>query len=92
MKGEPRSRKPRDNPDDTAFLLAIDQFEELFTFADPKERERFDCLLAAALKDHDCPLYVRMTKFENLDSAESCRRCLETDVGEIGDTKPCGLN
>ena len=24
--------------DDTAFLLAIDQFEELFTFADPAER------------------------------------------------------
>jgi formylglycine-generating enzyme required for sulfatase activity len=55
------SRKPRDNPDDTAFLLAIDQFEELFTFADPNERRRFDGLLAAALLDHDCPLFVLST-------------------------------
>jgi hypothetical protein len=30
-----------------ALLLAIDQFEELFTFADPAERKRLDCMLAA---------------------------------------------
>ena len=52
-----RSRKQ----DDTAFLLAIDQFEELFTFADPEERRRFDRLLAGALEDPDCPLFVIST-------------------------------
>lgn len=53
-----RTRKP---DEDTAFLLAIDQFEELFTFADPAERGRFDRLLAAALDDPDCPLFVLST-------------------------------
>lgn len=47
--------------DETAFLLAIDQFEELFTFADGDERRRFDRLLAAALNDPDCPLFVIST-------------------------------
>jgi hypothetical protein len=47
--------------DDTAFLLAIDQFEELFTFAEAEERRRFDRLLAAALADPDCPLFVLST-------------------------------
>ena len=55
------SRKPRDNSNDTAFLLAIDQFEELFTFAEPKERRRFDCLLATGLEAADCPLFVIST-------------------------------
>ena len=52
-----RSRKQ----DATAFLLAIDQFEELFTFTDPEERRRFDSLLAVALEDPDCPLFVIST-------------------------------
>ena len=47
--------------DDTAFLLAIDQFEELLTFAEAEERRRFDRLLAAALADPDCPLFVLST-------------------------------
>ncbi len=47
--------------DETAFLLAIDQFEELFTFADAEERRRFDRLLAAALEDPECPLFVVST-------------------------------
>jgi len=47
--------------DDTAFLLALDQFEELFTFADKGERQQFDRLLAAALGDADCPLYLIST-------------------------------
>jgi formylglycine-generating enzyme required for sulfatase activity len=46
---------------DMAFLLAIDQFEELFTFADPNERRRLDRMLAAALEDADCPLFVIST-------------------------------
>ena len=47
--------------DDSAFLLAIDQLEELFTFADADERHRFDRLLAAALEDPECPLFVLST-------------------------------
>jgi hypothetical protein len=47
--------------EETAFLLAIDQFEELFTFADPDERRQFDRLLAGALEDVDCPLFVIST-------------------------------
>jgi formylglycine-generating enzyme required for sulfatase activity len=47
--------------EDTAFLLALDQFEELFTFADPDERRRFDRLLATALADSDCPLFLIST-------------------------------
>jgi Sulfatase-modifying factor enzyme 1/TIR domain len=46
---------------DTAFLLAIDQFEELFTFADADERRRLDRLLASGLEDADCPLFVIST-------------------------------
>ena len=71
-----RSRKE----DDSAFLLAIDQFEELFTFADPDERRRFDRLLAAALDDPDCPLFVISTvradfldRFEELPALVTVR-------------------
>jgi formylglycine-generating enzyme required for sulfatase activity len=46
---------------DTAFLLVIDQFEELFTLADEAQRKRFDALLATALLDADCPLFVLST-------------------------------
>jgi len=53
-----RGRKP---DDDTAFLLVVDQFEELFTFADPAQRSGFDRLLATALEDADCPLFVIST-------------------------------
>ena len=66
--------------DSTAFLLAIDQFEELFTFTDPAERGRFDRLLAAALGDADCPLFVLSTvradfldRFEDLPSLVGVR-------------------
>jgi len=52
-----RSRKKND----TAFLLAIDQFEELFTSADKAERASFDGLLATALADAECPLFVLST-------------------------------
>ena len=53
-----RSRKP---DDETAFLLALDQFEELFTFADKEERLAFDKALAGALEDGNCPLFVIST-------------------------------
>lgn len=47
--------------DTHAFLLSIDQFEELFSFSDTRERGRFECLLATALQDVDCPLFVIST-------------------------------
>ncbi len=47
--------------DGTALLLAVDQFEELFTFADLDERRRLDRLLATALEDPDCPLFIIST-------------------------------
>lgn len=63
-----------------AFLLAIDQFEELFTFADTAERKRFDRLLATALEDPDCPLFVVSTiradfldRFETLPALVAVR-------------------
>ena len=75
-----RTRKPDDV---TAFLLAIDQFEELFTFAEEGERQRFDRLLAAALNDPDCPLFVVSTvradfldRFEDLPELRGVRNRL----------------
>ena len=47
--------------DKTAFLLIVDQFEELFTFADITERKKFDALLANALQDLECPLFLIST-------------------------------
>lgn len=43
---------------DTAFLLIVDQFEELLTFAETQARKQFDALLADALQDSDCPLFL----------------------------------
>ncbi|MFN7998033.1 MAG: SUMF1/EgtB/PvdO family nonheme iron enzyme [Bryobacteraceae bacterium] len=45
----------------TGFLLVLDQFEELFTFAEYEQRRLFDALLAAALQDPECPLFVIST-------------------------------
>jgi len=65
----------RKRSDDTAFLLALDQFGELFTFADPDERKRFDRLLAAALADADCPLFLISTvRADFLDRFEDLPR------------------
>jgi hypothetical protein len=44
-----------------AFLLIVDQFEELFTFADDAPRKHFDALLANALQDPECPLFMIST-------------------------------
>ena len=46
---------------DTGWLLVIDQFEELFTLAAESQRLLFDALLAGALADADCPLFVVST-------------------------------
>ena len=47
--------------DDTAYLLVVDQFEELFTFSNKEESLLFDQQLAVALKDKDCPLFLIST-------------------------------
>lgn len=47
--------------DQTAFVLVVDQFEELFTFADPASRNALDALLATALEDPECPLFLITT-------------------------------
>lgn len=44
-----------------AFLLIVDQFEELFTFAEETARKQFDALLANALQDVECPLFLIST-------------------------------
>jgi formylglycine-generating enzyme required for sulfatase activity len=84
-----RSRKE----DETAFLLAIDQFEELFTFSDPEERGRFDRLLAAALDDADCPLFVISTvRADFLDRFEDLPRlvAVRNRVGRPWTLAPIG--
>jgi formylglycine-generating enzyme required for sulfatase activity len=64
--------------DDTAFLLVVDQFEELFTFAEADPRKRFDAQLACALQDADCPLFVISTvRADFLDRFEQLPRLRE---------------
>ncbi|OQW40085.1 MAG: hypothetical protein A4S08_05825 [Proteobacteria bacterium SG_bin4] len=70
----------------SAYLLIVDQFEELFTFADETERTQFDALLAHALADPECPLFLINTvradfldRFEYLPQLqtaynENCKR------------------
>ena len=60
---------------DTGWLLVIDQFEELFTLADAPRRLQFDALLASALADADCPLFVISTvRADFLDRIEQLPR------------------
>ncbi|MGH8694687.1 MAG: hypothetical protein ACREVM_10720, partial [Burkholderiales bacterium] len=62
----------------TAFLLVIDQFEELFTFSNDAERMRFDAALAGALKDPNCPLFVISTvRLDFLDRIERVPKLLD---------------
>lgn len=61
--------------DGVAFLLVVDQFEELFTLAEDQPRRRFDALLAHALQDPDCPLFVVSTvRADFLDRFEALPR------------------
>lgn len=61
----------------TAFLLIVDQFEELFTFADDASRKHFDALLANALLDPECPLFLISTvRADFLDRFEQLPRLL----------------
>lgn len=60
---------------DTGFLLVIDQFEELYTLAEEAERKPFDALLAGALADAECPLFVVTTvRADFLDRIEQLPR------------------
>ncbi len=79
-------------------LLVIDQLEELITLTSkPKSRERFDNLLAAALTDPDCPLYLVTTirsdfmlhfaelpKLQALFNSSIQERYFLQPIGEIG--------
>ncbi|SET52496.1 Formylglycine-generating enzyme, required for sulfatase activity, contains SUMF1/FGE domain [Nitrosomonas marina] len=80
----------------TAFLLIIDQFEELFTFADEDSRKQFDALLTNALQDPECPLFLINTiradfldRFERLPSLQAlynshCKRFFLPNISEQG--------
>lgn len=64
---------------DKAYLLVVDQFEELFTFSNPVEQRHFDAQLAYALQDKDCPLFLISTVridflegFERLPKLSEC--------------------
>lgn len=61
-----------------AFLLIVDQFEELFTFAEEDQRKQFDKLLCNALQDTNCPLFLISTvrvdfldRFEDLQHLQT---------------------
>jgi len=63
---------------DTVFLLIIDQFEELFTFAETNERNRLDGLLTFALQDPECPFFLISTvRIDYLDRFELMPRLSE---------------
>jgi formylglycine-generating enzyme required for sulfatase activity len=91
------ARRLRDfSRDKTAFLLVVDQFEELFTFADDAPRKRFETLLAHALQDPDCPLFLISTvradfldRFESLPRLQAiynshCKRYFLPTISEHG--------
>ena len=53
--------KSGNGSDNNAFVLFVDQFEELFTFAGKQEKQNFDAQISHALKDKDCPLFLIST-------------------------------
>ena len=53
--------KDRLTDKETAFLLVVDQFEELYTFAEDSVRRDFEALLVNALQDPECPLFMIST-------------------------------
>ena len=64
--------------DDTAFLLVIDQFEELLTLADTSERKQLDSVLSVALQDPECPFFLVSTvRIDFLDRFELLPRLSE---------------
>jgi hypothetical protein len=83
---ESLARRVRDRREDrTAYLLVIDQFEELFTFAEDEPRKHFDTGLAHALQDPQCPLFVISTvRLDFLDRFERVPKLLEVHNSEKG--------
>jgi formylglycine-generating enzyme required for sulfatase activity len=62
----------------TAFVLVVDQFEELFTFSEHEEKHRIDAQLACALQDKDCPLFLISTvRIDFLEGFEQLPRLSE---------------
>ncbi|MBN8515426.1 SUMF1/EgtB/PvdO family nonheme iron enzyme [Accumulibacter sp.] len=80
----------------SAFLLIVDQFEELFTFADAAASKQFEALLANALHDAECPLFLISTvradfldRFERLPRLQAiynshCKRYFLPTISEHG--------
>ncbi len=80
----------------TAFLLVVDQFEELFTFSLEEEKQRFGAQLAEALTDRECPLFLISTvRIDFLDGFErlgklselyndQCKRYLLKTISQQG--------
>lgn len=70
-----REQRPEAGGGRGAFLLIVDQFEELFTFAEDAPRKAFDVLLAHALQDPECPLFMISTvRTDFLDRFEQLPR------------------
>lgn len=81
---------------DTAYLLVVDQFEEIFTLADPDSRRQFDALIANALGDADCPFFLITTvradfleQFDRLPQLQrhynrGCKRYFLPPISEQG--------
>lgn len=81
---------------DTAYLLVVDQFEEIFTLADPDSRRQFDALIANALGDADCPFFLITTvradfleQFDRLPRLQrhynrACKRYFLPPISETG--------
>ena len=64
-------------PHNHGLFLVIDQLEEAFTLAANDECQRFDTVLAAALEDRGCPLYLCSTVRSDFAANISQLPCLE---------------
>lgn len=73
-----RQHRPHRQRENGRYLLVIDQFEELITFAEPQARQAFDAQVAHALADPECPLFVISTvRSDFLDRFEQVPRLYE---------------
>lgn len=73
-----RQYRPDRQQESGRYLLVIDQFEELITFAEPPARQAFDTQVAHALADPECPLFVISTvRSDFLDRFEQLPRLYE---------------
>lgn len=73
-----RQYRPGSQGENGRYLLVVDQFEELITFAEASARRAFDAQLAHALTDPECPLFVISTvRSDFLDRLEQLPRLSE---------------